>query len=87
MYKNIDLDKIISTIIGEKFVEFTLLDERFFIPIDGLNRLVFEKNRPKEKNRYGQKYQHSYGVRKNMFRKSDTFHFNCDKSRKIGRIT
>jgi len=44
MYKNIDLDKIISTIIGEKFVEFTLLDERFFIPIDGLNSLVFEKN-------------------------------------------
>jgi len=44
MYKNIDLEKIISTIIVEEFIVLTLLDERFFIPIDGLNSLVFEKN-------------------------------------------
>lgn len=28
----------------EEFIVLTLLDERFFIPIDGLNSLVFEKN-------------------------------------------
>ena len=44
MYKNIDLEKIISTIIVEEFIVLTLLDEIFFIPIDGLNSLVFEKN-------------------------------------------
>ena len=41
--KNINLEKIISTIIGEKFVEFTLLGERIFVPINGLDSFVFEE--------------------------------------------
>lgn len=41
--KNINLEKIISTIIGENFVEFTLLGERIFVPINGLDSFVFEE--------------------------------------------
>lgn len=55
--KNINLEKIISTIIGEKFVEFTLLGERIFVPINGLNSFVFEESVIKLKGIDGFNYE------------------------------
>ena len=55
--KNINLEKIISTTIGEKFVEFTLLGERIFVPIDGLDSFVFEESVIKLKGIDGFNYE------------------------------
>lgn len=55
--KNINLEKIISTIIGENFVEFTLLGERIFVPINGLDSFVFEESITKLKGIDGFNYE------------------------------